>query len=221
MVPGFTLIELLVVLAMMGIILTLVTANISGQQGVRNLKIAQSQLVTNLRMIQTYSLSSRALNSGQPVSYYFLKVDMNNPTQYQIQALYNATSNPQLVNLQTVTLPNNIRFAAASGATNPIQIDWAVNGATQTSLTPSCVLVAFKLPYSKALVNSGCNPANPTFPYAVSTGDDYRKFIDFIMNGVGSSITSDSTVILKLQNKDLKTSLVTINGMTGLITFSQ
>ena len=56
---GFTLIELLVVISIMGILATLMIVNFAGQRVSRSLLLAKNETVTNIRKVQSYTLSSK------------------------------------------------------------------------------------------------------------------------------------------------------------------
>lgn len=223
---GFTLVELMVVLGIFGLLLSVILANYAGLRGARNLKIAQSELVSNLRKIQSYTLSSRALNSTQAVQYYILKFDSATPDRYTIQALYNVSSAPQLAtNIETIMLPQEIRLSAAS----PFQIDRPpIGGSADNYDTPpfaaSCLLVAYKLPFGRIIFNNGCNPNNPASdPYSLVDTDDYSKIKNFVADTPSNSYTaSDNTILtFTLTTTDGKLSkTVTVNGITGAVTFS-
>ena len=80
---GFTLTELLVVLAIMGVFFGLILANYAGMRGKRDIKIAQNELTTNIRKVQSYALSSRDTSVG-PVKLYVLKFVTTTQSQYLI-----------------------------------------------------------------------------------------------------------------------------------------
>src|SRR5438105_10754499 len=105
---GFTLIELLVVIFIMGLLAGLLTLNLAGQRVARNIQIAQNQLVSNIRKIQGYTLSSRNVSQNQPAEYYVMKFDLANPYQYTIQAIYNVGSSPTLANVEVIKFPTDI-----------------------------------------------------------------------------------------------------------------
>ena len=204
---GFTLIELLVVISIMGLIAGAVVANFTGQRNIRDLSNAQNQLVTNIRKTQSYALASHNLSNGLPAEYYLLKFDLANPTSYTIEAMYNVTSSPLLRNVETIKLPNNVSLA---------NLD--ILNANGASSAPTCVLVAFQLPYAKVISNNGCAIAAAP---AVASGDDYNNVLQFISN-VGSAATqTDSiiTVTLKSSTASIGVKKAVVNGITGLINF--
>ncbi len=217
---GFTLIELIVVLAIMGVMAGAMVLNLNVNRAQRDIKIAQSQLVTNIRKVQSYTLSSRAASSGQSVQYYLMKFDFTKPTQYEIQAMYNVKSSPQyLIRTETISLPPGIRFATSSAAVVKRQND-------PTTQTPSsCALVAFALPFAKTFINDGCSPNSPSsYPYSINAADDYKKIINFVNNidcsidPIGCSISSDSKITLTLiNNTGTINKKVLLNGITGLV----
>ena len=99
---GFTLIELMVVVTIMVILATVMVINLAAQRTSRDIKIAQNQLVSYIRQAQSYTLSARTLPSGESVQFYVLKFDLNKPTQYTLEAVYNVSSSPQLQDIQTI-----------------------------------------------------------------------------------------------------------------------
>jgi prepilin-type N-terminal cleavage/methylation domain-containing protein len=141
---GFTLIELLVVISIMVLISTILIANYNGQRGIRNLKIAQNQLVTNIRKTQSYILSARdvaAVNgSFTAAKYYALKLDKNS-NQYVLQSIdKNYLANNSL---ETITLPqgivvSDIQYITADGVAG----------------SPASVQVAYASPYAKPYIYS-------------------------------------------------------------------
>jgi prepilin-type N-terminal cleavage/methylation domain-containing protein len=234
---GFTLIELMVVIAIMVILASAMVINLAGQRAARDVKIAQNQLVSNLRKIQSYTLSSRILSAGTPAQYYIMKFDTAKPNQYTIQAMYNVNSSPQYVqDVETVLLPNNIILAAVNTSVNPgvypVSISRAnaptIQNYTQTGL--SCALVAFAAPFGKVFINDGCAPTSFTSPYSVTSTDDYEKILNFVSNtncsGVygqpfGCTVSTDSIMTITLTDTEKTVSkTVTVNGVTGAVIFN-
>lgn len=194
---AFTLIELLVVISIMALLAGAVIANYAGRRSPRDLKIAQNELVTNIRKAQSYALSSRELNGTTPVQYYVLRFDTTSSTQYQIQAMYNTQSSPAMLQkAETINLPTGVILGSPR-----------INGSAS-----ACVLIAFQLPYAKILNNSSCAGAPPT----VNSSDDYQKIISFVANNAATTVTSDSAVVLTLQNNS-GAAYVLVNGITGVV----
>lgn len=229
---GFSLIELMVVLAMFGIILGLIMVNFSSLRNARNLKIAQNELVSNLRKVQSYTLSSRALNATQPVQFYLLKFDTATPDRYTVQAMYNLSSSPQLnQNVETIMLPQGVRFSTST----PFIIDrpnlqYPNDPTDSGDVTLSngnittCALVAFKLPFGNVIVNSGTdviNSANNGCRFNNFSNDDYTKLKDFVVNTSTNTASNNSIITITLISQDGKLKqTVTLNGITGAVTFS-
>lgn len=224
---GFTLIELIVVVAIMVVLSAAMVINLNKQRSLRDLKIAQNQLVSNLRKIESYTLSSRALPNGQNAQYYLIKFDLSKPNQYVIQALYNVSSSPQyLVDVETINLPKNIKIATS----NPLVITRAKSPTTQNP--SSCALVAFATPFAKTYLNDGCamggTVGNPTIVGSNPSSDDYKKIINFVKNNdcvsntpPTCSVSVDSKITITLTNSDGTLSrTVSVNGITGAVTFN-
>ena len=197
---AFTLIELLVVLSIMAIIGGAVIANYAGQRTSRNLRIAQDELVTNIRKAQSYSLSSRQIPGGITAQYYILKFNTASSSKYVLEGMYNVKNPPaQVQDIETINLPQNIVIGSVT-----------VNGGSPLN----CILLAYQLPFATILVNSSCNGTEPGL---VTTGDDYNKISNFIVNN-GATVTSDSKIVITLKDKNGALSNKTlINGTTGVI----
>lgn len=225
---GFTLIELMVVLSIFAVLLGAMFVNLAGLRGARNLKIAQSELVSNIRKIQSYTLSSRAINGTIPAQFYLLKLDAAVPDRYTIQALYDVTSTPKLyTNIETIMLPQGIKIASTTSSF-PFIIDRPPIGGTADSYDSppapaNCVLIAYKLPYGNNIFANGCSPSNPsTNPYVLTDSDDYVRLKNFAANSPTNSVSNNSILTVTLSTTDNKLSrTVIINGINGTVTFSQ
>ncbi len=229
---GFTLIELLVVLTIFLIILGVMLANFAGLRTARNLKIAQNELVSNIRKVQSYTLSSRALNGIKSVQYYLMKFDSATPDRYFIQAIYDASTSPKLVsNVETIFLPQNIRLASSTAVLidrPPLQFPSAASDTTdikpENNNTSSCTLLAFRLPFAKVIINGGKDiifSNNNGCTFASFSNDDYSKIKNFVANSSSNTAVSDSVLTITLASIDGKLSkTVSINGLTGAIVFS-
>ena len=223
---GFTLIELLVVISILGILATVVIVNFAGQRDPRNLKIAQSQLVTDIRKVQSYSLSGKILPNGQSAQFYLLKI--NSKTQYTIEAIYNVSAGaPKLVDVSTVTLPPNIVFTG-----------FTITRTSQPNaqVPSSCVLTSFSAPFGKIFFNSGCSIQNYPTIDTTNSADDYNKILEFSAvpfntdcTGGGSdpntpplcTISSDSSATITLGiNGSSLSKTITVDGINGVVTFN-
>ncbi len=200
---GFTLIELLIVISIMGLMAGMVIANFSGGRSARNLRIATNEMVTNFRKTQSYALASHNLAGAIPVQYYILKIDTANPSQYVIQGMYNVKTTPaQLRNAEVIYLPKGVKISAIS------------IGSNVGNFTPSCALVAFRLPFANILASSQCVGSPPD----VLLTDDYQKIINYVINNNNSTVYNDSKIVVTLAAEtDNLTSKILINGITGVI----
>jgi prepilin-type N-terminal cleavage/methylation domain-containing protein len=66
---GFTLIEMLVVISIFGILTSVVIANLAGLGATRSVRNAKGNLVSDLRRMQSASLSSKDINGTPSASY--------------------------------------------------------------------------------------------------------------------------------------------------------
>lgn len=184
---GFTIIELLVVLSIMGIFLTLILANYAGTRGKRDLKIAQVELATNIRKVQSYALASRNTDVGA-VKYYFLRFQENNPGQYLIFAIQNDTETITLV--ETVNLPQGITISS-------IDYTQPIGGSAEKT---TCVEVAFALPFNKMYADPECTI--DLLAQGTTDPDDYANA---------------QVVINLRDAQSVTTKTVSINGVTGVV----
>ena len=195
--------------------------------------IAENQLVSNLRQAQSSTLSARDLSPGQSVGYYLLKFDLSKPNQYVIEAIYNASTAPQLQDVQTITLPAGIVIASTSLVAYPITIarPSLVGDFSPTQNISGCALIAFSAPYGKVLLNNSCNIPNPPAVDTVNpnNNDDYGKIMDFVSNTacsdsnnpVGCNVSTDSTISITLTDTNhTVTKTVSVNGITGTVSFN-
>ena len=212
---GFTIIELLVVISIMGILMSVIVANIAGQRDHQKLRIAQNEMVTNIRKLQSYTLSSRTLPNGKSAQYYILKMDIATPDRYTIQAIYDVMSSPQLFNLETVYFPSGIRLAAA----NPVVISRPGIIPGQTPSGHTCSLLIFKLPFAKTLMSYGSVGGCVQNSWDPNT-DDYEKIVNFVVNTNNQPVSVDSDMAIKISTQDgTITKNIYIDGVTGLVNF--
>jgi prepilin-type N-terminal cleavage/methylation domain-containing protein len=210
---GFTLIELIVVLGIMSVVLGLVTVNIAGNRSSRNLKIAQNELVSNLRKIQSYTLSSREIIPNLSGEYYLIKFDLSAPRQYTIQAIYDTNSAPKLRDVETVNLPAGVNLVASS-----VTVKNRTN-IPLTQIPTSCALIAFRAPFAKVHYNSvdlpsTCTPASPI----LTSTDKHMEILDFVKNTDSYPVSTDSTMVIRFSyTGSSETKSVLIKGVSGLI----
>jgi prepilin-type N-terminal cleavage/methylation domain-containing protein len=184
---GFTLTELLVVLAIMGVFFGLILANYAGMRGKRDIKIAQNELTTNIRKVQSYALSSRDTSIG-PVKLYVLKFDTTRPFQYLIEAVQ--TDYSLTTPLETVNLPRGVTIQSVA-LQQPL-------GGSETK--PPCVQVAYALPFNKMYADPEC----------------VIEFTVRDLGTIGDYDDSLVTVTL-VEDQTGTTKTVTINGVSGVV----
>lgn len=203
---GFTAIELMVVVAIIAVMAGLVIADYNSQRSERTLRIAQNELVTNVRKVQSYSLFSQSLANNKPAQYFVLKFSTSTPDRYYIQAISDVSSAPTLHTIETVLLPSRVKISGIS-LTSPI---WS------PSVGPSCALLAFKSPYAKLYASSSCNPVSVASVYTITNTDDYRKLIDYSGNVSPISADADTVITLSIVGST-STKKVLIKGVVGLV----
>lgn len=134
---GFTVVELLVVFVIIVLLSSLLIINWNKQTPNRSLTIAQNELVTNLKKVQSYAISSRNITTNNlPVKFYavYFEKGQNQYSVYAIDSDYNISSA-----LETIKLPAGINF----------------NGFALTSTSggldeiPDCTYVIFSAVYGK------------------------------------------------------------------------
>lgn len=189
---GFTIIELLVVLAIMGLFLGAVLVNYARTRGPRSLRIAQNEMVTNIRKVQSYVLSSRNTSEG-PVKYYVLKFDEENPTQYVLQAVQQDYSNFS-DSVETFNLPNGITITA-------IDTQQPYGSSTVDS---RCAQIAFSLPFNKMFLDTTCD----------ISGASNSVIRD---QGALDNLDNSLVTITMLDSQSNTTRSVIINGVSGVV----
>lgn len=195
---GFTLVELIVVIGVIAVLTTVFLINFSSQKGPRNLRISTAELNTNLRKIQSYTLSSRDTASGVPAAYYLMSLNTLSGanTKYTSSLI---DKNAASATTETVVLPidvtvNNISIVAADGT--------AVAG------TIECAQIAFKLPFATAYIDYDNN----------GNGTCDVNFLNDQNNPVtlASMINRKITITLR-ERVSGQTTTVVVNGVSGVI----
>ena len=150
---GFTVTELLVVCSIMMVLASLVLVNWNKQQPQRSLKISQNELITNIRKVQGYAVSSRNINTNTAVRFYALKF-VEGASGYTVHAVQSdLTMYPQPIETQSL----------ASGITLSKTELIPVNIAD-----PACVAVIFSVVYGKTYFLDGTTCSDAAIISAVS-----------------------------------------------------
>lgn len=198
---GFTIIELIVVIAIMSVLTTMFLLNYAGLRGPRNLKLAQNELVSNIRKIQSYTLSARDINSTTAARYYIIKL-VNGDLGYSIQAVgvnkttsiqsyYDGVSNPLI---ETLRMQPGISVESIS-----------VTNKSGVSSSPACVQIGFSLPFSKIYMEYDDVAVN-------------CNFLDVIADASTLDAKSNHTAVITIKDSASgKTRTVTVRGVTGVI----
>lgn len=136
---GFTIIELLVVCAIMAIVATIGIINWNSERSARTLTIAQNELITNIRKVQSYAVSSRNTPAGEAAKYYVIEVSQN-ATTLPVSAVVGP--NNSLSAVETINLPTDVTISALSVAGQS-------SGYVAPSGSGSCVDIVFSVTYGK------------------------------------------------------------------------
>ncbi len=139
---GFTVVELLVVFIIMVLLSSLVVINWNSQKPTRSLVIAQNELITNIRKVQSYAVSSRNISTGVSAKYYLMKFGPsgNNYTVEAIDANGKMVSSP----IEQINLPSPLTFSKIS----------LVNSSGSTT-DYSCAYAIFSVVYGKTYFYGG------------------------------------------------------------------
>lgn len=135
---GFTVIELMVVFIIIVLLSSVIIINWNSQTPGRSLTIGQNELVTNLRKIQSYAVSSRNINSTVPAKFYFMKFTKNQ-SSYSVSASDGSSTPVYYPDLESFNLPNGIVISDIALTSTNGGID----------LSPTCVMVTMSVIYGK------------------------------------------------------------------------
>jgi type II secretory pathway pseudopilin PulG len=111
LMSGFTVTELLVVCSIMVVLASVVLVSWNNQKPTRSLVIAQNELVTNIRKVQGYAVSSRNIvGSDTSVKFYYIRLETGQ-NFYTVHAIdYDFTEPPQTP-LETINLPSDLAIS--------------------------------------------------------------------------------------------------------------
>ncbi|HMR55389.1 MAG TPA: prepilin-type N-terminal cleavage/methylation domain-containing protein [Candidatus Doudnabacteria bacterium] len=113
---GFTIVELLVVFLILVLLMSAGLVSWNQQKPRRSLNLAQNELVTNLRKVQSYAVSSRNISENNPASYYSLSLSLLNDlqTQYSVNGVGRGSDYEYSVGLEIISLPSTIEVTGLS-----------------------------------------------------------------------------------------------------------
>ncbi len=185
---GFTLIELLVVISIMGILATLMIVNFAGQRVSRSLLLAKNETVTNIRKVQSYTLSSKNIFEDVPAKYYVIHFESGSGIYY-IDAIDNTYKYHSITDkgalpgvLESITLPGDLYFSDLRVAlsTDP-------EGKSQSY---RCLDIIISTPFGKMYASGQdfnsdekrCTKFDPSIlqdPIELTKLGQYRAYLDF------------------------------------------
>lgn len=143
---GFTLIELLVTLAILAVFYGLVVANFAVWRGPQFVRVSANELATNVSKARSYALSARNVD-GNPAKMYVVQFSTTAPNNYKLQALEStALGDVYKDPLETIVLPGAVYVQ-----------DIVLKNSSGTITHPTCLQLAFSLPYGSAYMNPACD----------------------------------------------------------------
>lgn len=184
---GFTVTELLVVFFIMVMISSIVIINWNKQTPNRNLTLAQNEMITNIRKIQGYAVSSRNINAVQSAKYYIMSF-VQGSNQYLV---YGIDSSGVVTGvLETMTLPQGVNISSVE----------LVNQNSGAVITYDCAYLIFSVIYGKTylLGNSLCSLGQVTAlvddppALAVQSNYDFRLQFSHTQSGNARGVQVDS-----------------------------
>lgn len=189
---GFTVTELLVVFLIMVLMASLAIISWNKQTPTRNLTLAQNELVTNIRKVQSYAVSTKNLEGLSSANFYVMRFEVSS-SQYEIFGV-DSNGNVSAV-LETVNLPSSIVFSEINSVN---QVDGSITN-------PTCIFLIFNVIYGKSFIGGDEKCTNS---YISSLVDDPPALARQANYDLGLSFQHSSTGQLKA---------VYIEGQTGRI----
>jgi prepilin-type N-terminal cleavage/methylation domain-containing protein len=184
---GFTIIELLVVISMMVVISTVLVIDFSRQRTSRSMIIGQNEMVTNLRKVQGYMLSSKNLTTGEAVKYYVMSFTQGE-SNYYVHAIDSQYGYHNTI--ETIKLPTGV-YISSNAITEIGKVD---------PTEYKCLQIIFSAPYGKMYARglSSCTNDLATIvqdPFQLALLNERDAIITL---GNTSTATTNSTVITPL-----------------------
>jgi len=159
---GFTLIELMVSVAIILILTSVVIAQFGPLSKSRNLKHSRDNMISDIRKVQSFSLSAKNVSGTTPSSAYGIILDTASANTYRLIAEDNA--NPvNRTTLETIKLPENTYIKTIS-----------VKKSDGTIINTNSLTIFFKVPYGRVLSSYGTivKEANDILTVVLSAPDD-------------------------------------------------
>lgn len=197
---GFTVVELLVVFVIMILLSSLVVINWNKQKPTRSLVIAQNELITNLRKVQSYAVSSRNISAGSAAKFYLVEFN-ENATSYTVDAI-NSDGTLTGAPLEQISLPAGLSFSA-------IELEQTEGGRA----TPyDCLYAIFSVVYGKTYF-LGDNMEVESFGLCGTTNVE-----GLVADPVVLARHADSDLILSIKhNKTNVVKSVRVDAQTGRV----
>lgn len=136
---GFTVTELLVVFLIMVLMAGLGVISWSQQTPRRNLTLAQNELITNIRKVQGYAISSRNIEGHGSANFYVMGFESNSNV-YSVSAI-DADGN-LVKSIENGRLPQSITMSELN----------LVDRSDSSTTNPDCIYVIFSVIYGKVYI---------------------------------------------------------------------
>ncbi len=189
---GFTLIELMVVIAILGVMATLVVVNFNRLRAQRSVILAENEMVTQIRKVQSYALSGRDTSINPLVTRprYFGIIFEKDRNWYSIYELAESDQGYSFSELETVRM-------------NEGAVIGPVNQTGATKLV--CTNILFSVPYGKTYIYTSDDVCDD---YISVIMQDPLQANDLLNKSVSVDVVNPKTTITKSIN---------ILGITGRV----
>lgn len=187
---GFTLIEMLATVAILALLMSVVTANLTGNSQDRNIALAENNLVSDLHTLQTDSLSSSNTPiSNRPACYWQMSLSLSSPNAYVEQAV-DDTCLDAAETATSVNFPSNISLQKIS-----------VQRPDGSQICPNSVLIQFLVPYGRIVQTFSGTPCGGGAPVSQTqeandittmtlASANGQNTVNVIVNGIAGNIST-------------------------------
>jgi competence protein ComGC len=187
---GFTVVELMIVFTIMITVFVVVLVQFGQQRIARSTILGQNEMVTHIKKVQNYVLSSRNISTANPAAFYMLYFQKNT-SSYQIRGV--TKTNQYFGNIETIQLADGVMVS-----------NIIVTNRRGMQSTPDCIQVIYAAPFGTMYVDS--------------TGVCDSSITTTLQDPAALSSKADHTVQLVLSNpKGGQQKTVTLYSLTGKV----